>query len=51
MRLHTLASVEGDNQALRAQLGSSPALLSAYFRRGAVSAVDPYMRKLVLNME
>ena len=51
MRLHTLASVEGDNQALRAQLGlksSAPyPLISA---EALYQVVDPYMRKLVLNM-
>lgn len=51
MRLHSLASVESDNQALRAQLGlkaSAPhPIISA---EALYQVVDPYMRKLVLNM-
>lgn len=51
MRVHSLASVERDNQALRAQLSlksSTPhPLISA---EALYQVVDPYMRKLVLNM-
>ncbi len=51
MRLHTLASVESDNQALRAQLNlkstTTYPLISA---EALYQVVDPYMRKLVLNM-
>ena len=51
MRLQTLANVERENESLRAQLG-----LKASTQHPMISAevlyqvVDPYMRKLVLNM-
>ena len=51
MRLLTLSKIESDNQVLRAQLvlkQSSPTPL--VFAEIMYQVVDPYMRKLVLNM-
>lgn len=51
IRLHTLASVENDNQALRAQLGLKSSVPYPIISAEALyQVVDPYMRKLVLNM-
>lgn len=51
MRLQALASVENDNQALRAQLALKSTVPQPLISAEALyQVVDPYVRKLVLNM-
>lgn len=51
MRLQTLANVERDNETLRAQLGLKSSTPYPLIPAEALyQVVDPYMRKLVLNM-